>query len=108
MLIFLKLVTSKTVAYDFNPESFVFELKLYLLDFYGIYCCQQVLMFNGQRMEDYKKLRDYGIINENAMVLVLEEAWGYWVIKNYIYLISNILMVHTMTCVWKNINKLII
>ena len=76
MLIFLKLVASKTIVAECEPYTLIDELKLYVQDNWGIDINSQTLIFNGNKMENERMLEDYGIIKQNSMVLVLEENDG--------------------------------
>ena len=71
MLIFLKSVASKTIAVTCHQLTLIIELKLHVYDQFGIPMNQQILFFNGKRMELGKMLLDYGVLNENAMVQVV-------------------------------------
>ena len=83
MLIFLKLVTSKTIVAECEPYTLIDELKLYVQDNWGIDINSQTLIFNGNKMENERMLEDYGIIKQNSMVLVLEENDGDFLLWEY-------------------------
>ena len=73
MLIFLKVVTKKTIAVECHSYTLVDELKLHVLDQLGIDINNQILIFKGERMEEFKMLENYGIKKQNTTVLVIEE-----------------------------------
>ena len=68
MLIFKKLVSSKTIAVEWESCTFVEVLKLHLLDQWGIDINNQTLIFDGIIMRNYKIQEKYGIFKQTVIV----------------------------------------
>ena len=76
MFIFLKFVIADTVALEWKPHHSIKDIWNYISDQLdlNLFSDRIILIFNDTEMEESKNLKDYGIVNQNAMVQVVLEG----------------------------------
>ena len=76
MQIFIKTLTGRTVTLIVQEEETIAQVKQKLLDKDGVPIAEQRLIFGGHELEDKKTLKDYSIVRENTLHLVLRLPGG--------------------------------
>jgi len=68
----VKTLTGKTKEISYDRNDNILKLKKKIQDLEGIPISQQILVFNGIRLEDDKSVLDYNIMNQSTIHLVLK------------------------------------
>ena len=76
MIIFLKFVIGDTIALKWKSADCIYEIKSYLNWHINIDESHISLFFNGIETNDIKCLKDYGIVSQNSMILVVIKNEG--------------------------------
>ena len=76
MQIFIKTLTGKKSAFDFEPENLVRNVKEALQVKEGIKIEQIRLIFGGKQMSDETKLQDYNVKAGDTIHMVLQLRGG--------------------------------
>ena len=76
MQIFIKTLTGRTVTLIVQEEDTIAQVKQKLLDKDGVPIPEQRLIFGGHELQDEKTLKEYGIVRENTLHLVLRLPGG--------------------------------
>ena len=71
MQIFLKFVIADFIVVECDPSDTIHDLKFCINLLFGINYSQITLILNGKEMEESKQLKDYRIVSQNAMLLVI-------------------------------------
>lgn len=74
--IFIKSITGKTRTVDVNPDSTIAFIKQKLQEKEGIAPEEARLIFGGKNLEDDKTLRDYNLVANSTIHLVLRVRGG--------------------------------
>jgi len=69
--VFVKTLTGKTLTIPVNNSSTVRDLKNSIWDMEGIPSDQQRIIFSGKQLEDERTMREYGVMPEASLFLVL-------------------------------------
>lgn len=70
-MLFIKTLTKKTIALNFNPSDDINEIKMKIQDKEGIPPYHQRLIYNGKELEDIRTCSDYNINNDSTLYLAL-------------------------------------
>ena len=76
MLIYIKILTGKTITFTVESSDTVGDVKVKIQDEEGMPLDQQRLVYVGKEMEDENILSDYSIQNESTLQLVLRCRGG--------------------------------
>ena len=76
MIIFLKFVIGDTIALKWKSADHIYEIKSYLNWHFNIDESHIMLFLNGIEINDIRRLQDYGIVNQNSMILVVIKNEG--------------------------------
>ena len=74
-LIFVRILTGKTIFLNVDNYDTVLYLKYLIYLFEGIPFDQQRLIFNGMQLEDGIMINKYNIQKESTLYLVLKLIW---------------------------------
>ena len=75
MQIFVKTMTGKAIALEFDPSITIKNVKKVIQDKEGIPHYHHQLTFSGQQLEDVRTLSHYNIKNESTLQLVPSSRW---------------------------------
>ena len=78
---FLKTLTGKTIEIYFSPQETIELYKNYIELVEGIPPVQQRLLFAGKMLEDNRTLKEYNILQETTLHLVLRLRGGNYLLK---------------------------
>jgi len=76
ILVSLKTLTGRTIAFDVAPYDTVLSLKQKIMDRQGVTVSQQRLVFSAKELADSRTLRDNGISNSSTIHLITRVFGG--------------------------------
>ena len=77
MLIFVKVLTGKTVTLYVNPSDKISSIQLRILDESGVLPDDQRFIYSGKQLELNRTFNDYKIQRESMLHLVLRLRGGF-------------------------------
>ena len=77
MLIFVRVLTGKTVTLYVNPSDKISSIQLRILDESGVLPDDQRFIYSGKQLELIRTFADYNIQRESMLHLVLRLRGGF-------------------------------
>ena len=75
-IVFIKTLEGTTRSLTVNHEDTIFMVKHTLLDMTGVPVDQQLLVFQGRRLEDHRTIKDNTIRSESTVHFLLQLRAG--------------------------------